>query len=237
MNENKNYITGILGALVGGFIASIPWILTYVYANMILSILAVIIAMGALKGYQMCNGKVDKSLPIIISIVSLICVTVSTLVIIPALLIAKEGAAICMENFNILYSSKEFVGAIMADYAISVLFTILGISGIIANIKQQLNEGKTENIKANLKNNKQEEATIVEEKNDEEEEEEEEKTPEESEEENKESEAKEESKVTKKAAPKKSTKSSSNKTSTSKSTAKKSTTKKKSSQSNKKEDK
>ena len=69
MNENKNYITGILGALAGGFIASIPWILTYVYANMILSLLAVIIAMGALKGYQMCNGKVNKSLPIIIIII------------------------------------------------------------------------------------------------------------------------------------------------------------------------
>lgn len=156
MNENKNYFTGILGALIGGFIASIPWILTYVYANMILSLLAVIIAMGALKGYQMLNGKVDKSLPFIIAIVSLICVTISTLIIIPALLIAKEGGAICMENMQLLYSSKEFVGAIMADYAVSVLFTFLGISGVIANIKQQLKEGKTENIQAKIKNNTQE---------------------------------------------------------------------------------
>ena len=49
----KGYFKGILGALLGGIVASIPWILVYVYANMIYSILAVIIAMGALKGYQL----------------------------------------------------------------------------------------------------------------------------------------------------------------------------------------
>lgn len=231
MNENKNYITGILGALVGGLIASIPWILTYVYANMILSILAVIIAMGALKGYQMCNGKVSKALPYIIGLVSLICVTLSTLIIIPALLIAKEGAAICMENFNLLYSSKEFVAAIMADYAISVLFTFLGISGVIANIKQQLSEGKTEGIKANLKNDKKEEATVVAEEPVKEEQEEEQTEEEKAEDDEKEEvEEKKEKKTTKKSStPKKSTKpkAKSTSTKTQSTTKKKTTTKKK----------
>lgn len=154
MKNNKSYLTGILGGLVGGFIASVPWILMYVYGKMILSLLAIIIAMGALKGYQLCKGKVNKSLPLIITIISLICVTVSTLVIIPVLLIEKQGANVSIDTLKFLYSYGDFTTAIMKDYIISVLFTFLGISGVISNIKKQLNDGATENIKANLKEEK-----------------------------------------------------------------------------------
>ena len=152
MNENKNYVTGILGGLIGGFIATIPWILMYVYGNMILSLLAIIIAIGVLKGYQLCKGKVDKKLPIIIIVISLICVTISTLLIIPILLLIKEGQAGSIENLQTLYNYEPFMQAIMKDYAISVVFTFLGISGVVSNVKKQINDGETENIKATIKN-------------------------------------------------------------------------------------
>ena len=61
MNENKSYIKGILGGVIGGIIATIPWILMYVYGEMILSLLAILIAMGVLKGYQLFKGKVDNT--------------------------------------------------------------------------------------------------------------------------------------------------------------------------------
>ena len=135
----KNYLTGIIGAFIGGMIASIPWILVYVYGNMILSLLAIIIAFGALKGYQLLKGYEDNKLPIIIVIISLVCVTISTLVIIPLLLLAKEGYAVSFESLKILYTSSEFFGAIIKDYIISIIFTLLGISGTIANIKKSVN--------------------------------------------------------------------------------------------------
>ncbi len=152
MNENKNYITGIIGGLIGGFIATIPWILMYVYGNMILSLLAILIAMGVLKGYQLCKGKIDKKLPIIIIITSLLCVTISTLLIIPILLLIKEGQSGSIENLKVLYNYEPFMQAIIKDYAISVLFTILGISGVVSNVKKQINEGETRNIRATIKN-------------------------------------------------------------------------------------
>lgn len=77
----KNYVKGILGALLGGLIASIPWILLYVYAMMD-SLLAVLVAMGALKGYKLFKGEINEKSPLIIIIVSIVCITVSTLLII-----------------------------------------------------------------------------------------------------------------------------------------------------------
>jgi len=153
--KNKSYLLGIIGGLIGGFIATIPWIMMYVYGEMILSLLAIIIALGVLKGYQLFKGKVDKKLPIIIVVISVISVTVATLLIIPCLLLIKDGEAASIENLKILYEYDEFVGAIIKDYAISVVFTFLGISGVVANVKKQINEGNTENIKGTLSKKEQ----------------------------------------------------------------------------------
>ena len=149
----KSYAKGILGAILGGLVASLPWILAYVYGNMIIAALAIIIAIGALKGYQILNGKVDKKLPIIIAIISLLCVTISTLVIIPLLLLLKEGVGASLTNLELLYSDSEFFAALMGDYVVSVLFTILGMSGVIKTIKTEIENSKDkDNIKVEIGN-------------------------------------------------------------------------------------
>lgn len=137
-SASKHYLLGTLGALIGALVASIPWMLMYVYGNMILSTLAILIAIGALKGYQIFKGTIDKKLPIIISIVSLLVVIVVTLAIIPMLLIIKEGYTPTISNFELLYSNSEFSSAIARDLIISVVFTILGISGVVSNVNKKI---------------------------------------------------------------------------------------------------
>lgn len=140
-NKNNNIVLGIIGALIGGLIATIPWVLVYVYANMILSLLAIIVAVGALKGYEICNGKVDNKLPWIIGIVSVLSITIATFVIIPNLLLINEFGTTSLANYKLLFETNEFVGGLIGDYVISLLFTVLGISGVIAKIKNQVNMG------------------------------------------------------------------------------------------------
>ena len=115
--KGKNYVLGIIGGLIGGFIASIPWVLMYVYGNMILSLLAILIALGALKGYQIFKGKEDKNLPIFIIIISVIVVTIATLIIIPKLLIIKDGNSITLTD---LYNNSEFKNAIIKEYQVNM---------------------------------------------------------------------------------------------------------------------
>jgi len=138
MEKGKNYVSGIIGALIGGLIASLPWIICYVYLEMLWSLLALPIAWGALKGYQLFKGKEDEKLPIIISIISIVVISVVTLVIIPLLLLAQEGLTVSFEMFQLLYEFNDFKSAIIKDYIFSLLFTILGISGIIKQLKQNV---------------------------------------------------------------------------------------------------
>lgn len=147
--ENKNYIMGIIGALVGGLIASLPWIICYVYLEMLWSLLALPIAWGTLKGYQLLKGKEDKKLPIIISIISIVVITLVTLVIIPLLLLAQEGLSSNLDNLRLLYDYSNFRSAIIKDYIFSLLFTILGISGVISSVKNQVEQNVS---KVNISN-------------------------------------------------------------------------------------
>lgn len=158
-SSKGSYLTGILGAIVGGAIATIPWVLVYIYGGMMFSILAALIAVGELYGYKIAKGKINKKLPIILMAIALIIVTVTTLVIIPTLLIAREGIAVNLTNISRLYENSEFATAMMKDFIISLIFTILGASIVTANIKKQLENNEGQDVKLNL-NNKEEKNEI-----------------------------------------------------------------------------
>lgn len=145
--KKPTYMKGIIGSFIGGMIASIPWIFIYVYGQEIYTIFALIIATGAIIGYQLFKGKVDKKLPFIIAIVSLLCVTISTLIIIPLLLLTQYGGSLSLLNLKILYGDPTFVRPLMKDYIVSILITIVGIIGPIIHIHEVLKRNKNqENI-------------------------------------------------------------------------------------------
>ena len=147
----KKNVLAMIGAMLGGLVATLPWVLVYVYGNMMYSILAIFVAMGALFGYQLFKGEINKNLPIKIMVVSLLSITIATLVIIPCLLLTHEGAAVTINNFKYLYSDSDFIGGIITDYIVSVLFTLLGISGVIKSIKNQV-ANNSDKIKIDLRN-------------------------------------------------------------------------------------
>ena len=144
--EENNRLLAILCSLIGGLIGCIPWILAYVYGNMIVALLAVFIAMAAWKAYNLAHGKVDKYVPAIIVIVSIISVTIATFVIIPALLLFKEGHSFSFSAIKELYEYGTFTSGITRDYLVSLLFTVLGISGVITNMNNQIRTGKKVNL-------------------------------------------------------------------------------------------
>ncbi len=138
----NNYALGIIGALIGAFIGAVPWVLMYVFANMMYSILAILIVLCSFYGYKLTKAKIDKKLPVILSISSFISITVTMFVIIPICLMAQEGLPVSIENLQLLYQYEEFTSAVLTDYVISILFCLLVIGGIIFNLNKQIKEGK-----------------------------------------------------------------------------------------------
>ncbi len=150
--KNESYLLGIIGAILGGLICSLPWIIVYVYLNFMWSFLAFIIGYGAFKGYELFKGKMDKSVPYIIGIVTIICVIVSTLVIIPVLLLLKEGVSNPFAMLKVLYANNsDFKGAIIKDLLFSLLFAVLGVSGIFRTLLAQSKAGERLTLKKKKK--------------------------------------------------------------------------------------
>lgn len=143
----KNNALGILGALIGAILFSIPWIITYIYLNYILSLLAMVIAFGSFYFYKLFGGEITKKTSIVVTISSLLSITLATFVFIPLCLMLKENIAINAENISLVYQNSEFIGALVSDYLVSLLFTALGIGGIIRSINQQAYQVKGSEIK------------------------------------------------------------------------------------------
>lgn len=147
MKENKkasgNYFTGIIGAIIGGAIGAVPWIIAYIYGNMMIALLAILIAGGAYYGYKICKGKITKKVTIIITIISIIIVALVTLLIIPVILIHTEGINTNLATIQYLYQDEEFTSGIIRDTLIAIIFTAVGVAVVNSSIKKDLEEGVT----------------------------------------------------------------------------------------------
>ena len=143
MEENikNNYLVGIIGALIGAFIGAIPWVLMYVFGNMMYAILAILIVICSFYGYKITKATIDKKLPIILSIASFISITVTMFVIIPICMMIQNEVEVSTETFEILYSNDQFLTAMVGDYIISLLFCLVVIGGIIVNLNKQIKNG------------------------------------------------------------------------------------------------
>ena len=138
-----SYVTGIIGAIIGGAIGAVPWIIAYIYGNMMIALLAILIAGGAYYGYKICKGKITKKVTIIITIISIIIVALVTLLIIPVILIHTEGMNTNMATIQYLYQDEEFTSGIIRDTLIAIVFTAVGVAVVNSSIKKDLEEGVT----------------------------------------------------------------------------------------------
>ena len=121
----NRYFIGTLGALIGAFIGTIPWILAYVFGDVIYALLSIVIVIGAFYGYKITKAKINKKLPIILSVVSFIAISVTMLVIIPIILMNKSNIPLTWEYFQAVYAESTISTAILKDYIISLLFCFI----------------------------------------------------------------------------------------------------------------
>lgn len=153
--KSRNYVSGIIGAFVGGLIAAVPWIILYVFLNMITSIAAILIGMGAYAGYKKLKGPQTKAAVWIIIVVSLIVVTLTNFVIIPFVYLAKDGYPVSMRYYKWFFTSKDLVASMIKDYLFSIVFTFFGIQGVVRTIKNEVDPEYVNNDVMNHQDNEE----------------------------------------------------------------------------------
>lgn len=128
MEKDNKILGGILG-IIAGFVFSIPWLLCYIYLNIITSYLAFVIGYGVYFGYKLVNSKVykEKGFCAYLLISSIIVVLVDTLVIMPIIMILKGGNKLSFDYVMYLYSYRETSAGIIRDALIGTLFTVIGV--------------------------------------------------------------------------------------------------------------
>ena len=142
--KSGNYLTGTIGAIIGAVIGSIPYIICGVIFNKIAAVFTLTIIAGAFYGYKWFKGKIDKKLPIIIIVISVILLILLNLFIEPALMLMRAGQ-VCTFN-KIISAIQSQPIAFAMDIGISILFLIMTSIYIISNINKQI-ENDEEDIK------------------------------------------------------------------------------------------
>lgn len=135
---SKRYIRGAIGALLGGIIGSIPWIIAYNYGWFV-GWLGFLIGAAANKGYKILGGRPGKAKPLVIVLIVIVCVGLSLYI---SLAVGLAGMIASGELWGFAYkeipaliaytmTDPEVVSALITDFALSLVFAGLGCWSVI----------------------------------------------------------------------------------------------------------
>lgn len=151
--EKRRYGRGAFGAVIGGVIGSVPWIIAY-NLGWFVSWLGFLIGVAATYGYKVLGGRPGKARKWIVLAAVIISVLLSF--VIELVVISMTGInELISRGYSVSYSDiptyigillddPQFVGRYIRDILIGLLFAGLGCFGIFRNIKQEdkLPDGK-----------------------------------------------------------------------------------------------
>lgn len=142
--ENKikgkeNYFLGILGAILGGLIISVPLAFGYIYSEL-LFLLAITVFMAGFEfyGYKWFKGKINNKLPIILLIVTIINILIMSLILVPLALLIKSNLPISLETIKNLYNNNKILIKMVQDCLISLVFAVFGVYIVALIIKRKI---------------------------------------------------------------------------------------------------
>lgn len=134
-HRKGSYITGTIGALLGGTVGIIPWIAKEIFGRdnfvfaLIAMICSVLIPVGAYLGYKIFIGKIRKPLKGIITTISILLIVAATTVICPIIWMLQSGYSLTFENWRDLYSDvrADVREIIIEDTIAGITFVVIGI--------------------------------------------------------------------------------------------------------------
>jgi hypothetical protein len=135
--EDKNYSGGVLGALLGGAIGSIPWILVSAFANLMVAWLGYLIGYCALRGYRMLKGKISKATPWIVAGVTIVCVFGAELIAL-CITLAQNDIPPSLDALFFILSYPELSGDVWLNVVLGSVLAAAGIWPLFSKIQNEI---------------------------------------------------------------------------------------------------
>ena len=127
--ENGSYLLGVLGALIGMLVGTIPTFLTVVYLEMEYSILFALIPICAYFGYKLFRGKMNKAALIVSILMAVLGVFILNFEYIVFSIMREYGFSFseALSFVPDLLRDGEIWAAIAADSLQEFFFSALGV--------------------------------------------------------------------------------------------------------------
>ena len=135
------YIIGILG----GMMFSLPWLLVSTYFNISFGYLSFLIVIGIILGYKIVNKDIynDIKTRSYLALSSILIALLNLLLIIPLIVMLKNGIYNVKEFFKLLYSSKQYINSLLLN--ITVTFCMTLIPALLISLILRLKTHKKQN--------------------------------------------------------------------------------------------
>lgn len=132
---DKYYGRGIIGAILGAMVGTIPWIIV-AYFGYLAAILGFLIGQASLKGYKLLGGVVSKATKWII-LASIIIGLVFAQFVELLLIMAQNDIPLTAPMFSALLLFPGMLGAIGKDMLMSLFMAGLGIWPLFSDIRKK----------------------------------------------------------------------------------------------------
>ncbi len=133
----KNYLQGFAGAVAGGIIASIPWIILS-YFGWFAAILGFAIGKASLKGYTMLGCKLGKATRWIILGVTAFCIEFSEIVTHTIAVMVVYEIPFSMDIIFFVLTTPEIIINMGRNVFLGWIMGFLGILPLFRDIKQEI---------------------------------------------------------------------------------------------------
>lgn len=134
--SDYGYSMGIAGALLGGVIATVPWIIVG-RMGFFASILGLIIGSGALYGYRLAGARTGPKTRWIILFSTLLCVLFAHTLSL-AMELAEVGIPINLLTYRILFTDRAFFDLSWGRLSIATVMALIGVRGIFSSLGERL---------------------------------------------------------------------------------------------------
>lgn len=125
--KQGSYVTGVIGALLGGFVAVIPSILTIWFLERIYSVLFFLIPLGVYHGYRLLRGRMNRVVGVVTIVISLIMPFVLEQAVFYLTVATRFGILPSIFDTVSFYFTLQTPGEIAASLAMPYLFLLVGL--------------------------------------------------------------------------------------------------------------